>query len=427
MALPPDAVQAVTPAGRGLRRRVLWTLLLLGAAGLLIRGAYLLIAGPDRPLVGDEPGYHGIAAAFLAGEGWHDGPFRATRPPLTSWLLTLVYLATGPSAAAGRWSMVVVSALVAPIVFLVGRAFFGEGSRAPLWAAIAWLVYPPSVFYAASLVTENLAALLSVAGVGGYLWAARTRSRWAAALTGVMWAGAALNRPSMLASPLFLLGIHAVLGHNRQWRWSGVQWAAALAAFGMGLAPWTVRNYRVLDAFIPVTSYGGIMFSSSNATLGHPTVQAGGYYHAPGIRGYLQSLPESAWGPEGLRMGIEQIGEHPALFLEAVFHRAVNFWTPRPDPYDPSWTRNDWVMSFIWIPTLLFSFLSFVRAPGHLDWPSLVLVGYTFLVTLPFWGTPRFRFPIDSLVLLRALVSVEAGVGAARARWKRPRGAAVAP
>jgi hypothetical protein len=245
-------------------------------------------------------------------------------------------------------------------------------------------------------------------------------------LTGILWAGAALNRPATLAFPLFLIGIHAVLARKVQWRWSGAQWAVALAAFGIGLAPWTIRNFRLLGALIPVTSYGGIMFSSSNATLGHPTVQAGGYYHGPGIRGYLQSLPESAWGPEGLRMGLEKIGEQPGLFLQAVFHRAVNFWTPRPDPYDSAWTSNDWLMSLIWIPTLLFSLLSFVRAPGHLDWPSLALIGYTFLVTLPFWGTPRFRFPVDSLILLRAVVGVEAGVGAVLARRRRPYGAALA-
>jgi hypothetical protein len=159
---------------------------------------------------------------------------------------------------------------------------------------------------------------------------------------------------------------------------------------------------------MPVTSYGGIMFSSSNATLGHPVVQAGGYYHAPGVRGYLQNLPEAAWGSEGLRLGLEGIREHPDLFIEALLHRAVNFWTPRPDPYDPQWTTNDLVMSIVWIPTLLLSVFSIVRLPWQTDWPLLALIVYTFLVTLPFWGTPRFRFPVDALILLRAATGAEA-------------------
>ena len=406
------------------RRRLLWTVLLLTLAGLLVRGAHLaLVAGDSRPLIGDEPGYHGIAAGFLAGEGWHDGPFFATRPPLASWLLTLVYFFTGPRIEAGRWTMVVVASLVAPVLFLTGRAFYGAGSHAPLWAGIAWTVYPPAVFYSASLVTESLAALLAVSSVGSFLWAASSRNRWPALLTGVLWAAAALNRPTMLLLPLVLLAAHVVLSRGHPWRWSGRQWGFALAGLVVALAPWTVRNLRVLGAFIPVTSYGGIMFSSSNASLGNPVVQAGGYYHAPEIRGRLHELPENTWGSEGLRLGLEGIRQHPWLFLEAVFHRAVNFWTPRPDPFDSSWTANDTVMSLIWFPTLLFSALSFLRTPWQVDWPSLAVIAYIFLVTLPFWGTPRFRFPVDSLIFLRALVGLEATVAVVFARRSRSRDA----
>lgn len=410
----PDASEA---RGRRPRDRAVWAVLLLTLTGLLVRGSYLgFVVGDSRPLIGDEPGYHGIAAGFLAGQGWHDGPFFATRPPLTSWLLTLVYLFTGPHIEAGRWTMVVVASLVAPVLFLTGRAFCGDGSPVPLWAGIAWTVYPPAVFYSASMVTENLAALLAVSAVGCFLWAANTRSRWAALLTGVLWAAAALNRPTMLLLPLVLLAVQVVLGRRSSWRWSGGQWGVALLGLVVALTPWTVRNVHVLGALIPVTSYGGIMFSSSNATLGNPVVQAGGYYHAPEIRGRLIELPENMWGSEGLRLGLEGIGQHPWLFLEAVFHRALNFWTPRPDPFDPSWTTNDWVMSLIWFPTLLFFALGFRRMPWQADWPSLAVIAYAFLVTLPFWGTPRFRFPVDPLIILRALVGVDASVGAARAR-----------
>jgi 4-amino-4-deoxy-L-arabinose transferase-like glycosyltransferase len=398
--------------------------LLLTLGSLLARGAYLgLGVGDSRALIGDEPGYHGIAADFLAGEGWHDGPFFATRPPLTSWLLTLLYFFAGPRIEAGRWAMVIVASLVAPVIFLTGMRLYGGGSRAPLWAGIAWTLYPPAVFYSASMVTENLAALLAVSSLGSYLWAASSRNRWGALLTGVLWAAGALNRPSFLLLPLAMLAIHLVKGRATVWRWSVPQWSLALVGLVVTLAPWTVRNLRVLGALVPVTSYGGIMFSSSNATLGHPVVQAGGYYHSPEIRGRLHELPENLWGSQGLRLGLEGISANPGLFAEALFHRAVNFWTPRPDPYDPAWTLNDWAMSLIWIPTLLLFALSFLRVPWRADWPLLTVVAYTFLVTLPFWGTPRFRFPVDSLIVLRAMLVVEAtaAIASARRRGAAPR------
>jgi 4-amino-4-deoxy-L-arabinose transferase-like glycosyltransferase len=394
-------------------------------ASLLVRGSYLAFgAGADRPLIGDEPGYHGFAAGFLAGEGWHDGPYFSTRPPLTSWLLTLVYSLVGVSSVAGRWTMVAAASLVAPLVFLVARRLLGPRSRAPLWAGALWVVYPPAVFYSASLVTENLAALLCVAGLACYLWTARARGSWPAVLTGLLWAGAALNRPSMLLVPIFFAAIQITLARRSPWAWSGRKWVAAAAAFVVALAPWTARNLQVHGVVMPVTSYGGIMFSSSNASLGHPVVQAGGYYHAPGVRGYLQSLPEAAWGSEGLRLGLERIRDEPGLFLEALLHRGLNFWTPRPDPYDPRWTANDLVMSLIWIPTLVLSVFSIMRIPWQIDWPLLALIAYTFLVTLPFWGTPRFRYPVDALVLVRAAGGAEALLRDIVQRRARPREAA---
>jgi hypothetical protein len=244
-------------------------------------------------------------------------------------------------------------------------------------------------------------------------------------ITGVLWAAAALNRPSMLLAPIFLVAIQIVLARRAPWGWSGRRWAVATVSFVASLAPWTARNLRVHGVFMPITSYGGIMFSSSNATLGHPVVQAGGYFHAPGIRGYLQSLPEAAWGSEGVRLGLERIAEKPDLFVEALLHRALNFWTPRPDPYDPQWTANDLVMSLIWVPTLLLSAFSALRIPWQTDWPVLALIACTFLVTLPFWGTPRFRFPVDALILMRAAVGADAVLRDVVQRRRRPRRAAL--
>jgi hypothetical protein len=54
----------------------------------------------------------------------------------------------------------------------------------------------------------------------------------------------------------------------------------------------------------------------------------------------------------------------------------------------------------------------------------LAVIGYAFLVTLPFWGTPRFRFPVDPLIILRALVGAEVTVGAVFARRRGARGSA---
>ena len=392
------------------KKHVYWILFLVFVMALTVRAGYMLSeVGVDTPLQGDEPEYQGYAVSFLQGEGWHNGPRYSTRAPLTSLLLVGVYRVTGIDTRAARWAMVVVSALAAPAVFVLGQLIFDDRWRLPLVASLFWVFYPPSVFYAGMILTENLAALLIVLGVAGFLWSSRTGRIAPAAFTGALWAAGALNRPFALLVPCaFLIGQLLVRKKN-PWPWARSQWLVGLAAFIIVMAPWTIRNYRIHHVFMPATSYGGIMISSTNANLDNPVVQAGSYYHDPQIRRYIQSQPEALWNSVGLGITLDHVRQNMGLFLRAVVNRAKSFWTPRPDPYDPSWTLNDWLMTAVWVPTLILYAASFRWLPWRRDWPGLAMILYAFLFTLPFWGTPRFRYPIDPLIILRAVAGL-AGV-----------------
>jgi 4-amino-4-deoxy-L-arabinose transferase-like glycosyltransferase len=402
---------------RTLQKRVDWVPLLVFVMALAVRAGYMLFyVGVDTPLQGDEPEYQGYAVSFLQGEGWHNGPRYSTRAPLTSMLLVAVYRAAGIDTRAGRWAMVVVSAMAAPAVFVLGRQLYGDRWRVPLMASLCWVFYPPSIFYAGMIITENLAALLIVLGVAAFVWSARSGRIIPAACAGLVWAGGALNRPIALFVPLAFLVGQLLAGKKNPWRWTRRQWLVGLVVFVAAMAPWTIRNYRIHHVFMPATSYGGIMISSANANLDNPVVQAGSYYHDPRIRGYIQSQPEALWNSIGLEIAWDQVRQNVGPFLHAVVNRAKNFWTPRPDPYDPFWTANDWLMTAVWLPVLVLFAASFRWLPWRQDWPSLAMVLYAFVLTLPFWGTPRFRYPVDPLILLRA-VSGLAGI----ALWRRKR------
>ena len=398
------------------------TVLLLLGLSLLTRGAYLLaVRGPDAPLVGDEPGFHQIAAGCLAGEGWHDGPYYSTRAPLPSAILIPIYALTGARPEVGRWTMVAISSWVAPLLYVIERWGFKRRLALAGWI---WALYPPSIFYASFLLSENLAATLSAACLGTFIASGLTRRVGLAFLTGILWAALALTRPVFLLLPFFLLGMNLLLPRTTPGRWGGRSTVLALAGFALAMAPWTIRNAVVHHRFMPTTSYGGIMLSSTNATLGHPAVQSGAYYHDPEIRRPLQQLPEVEWNAAGLQLAVERIRQYPGLFLEAVAHRAVNFWSPRPNPYNPNWSASDGIMLALWLPLLLAFALSFTRHPWREDWPVLGMILYATLSILPFWGTPRFRFPVDPQIILRAsagLIWLPSIWGHLVTRLKRPR------
>ena len=85
------------------------------------------------------------------------------------------------------------------------------------------------------------------------------------------------------------------------------------------VAPWTIRNYRVLDAFVPVSTNGGSVFYLANNPLA-----TGGYTEA-GERDLAALLAdEVAWNQTGITWGIEWIRQHPGDFARlAVQKQAI--------------------------------------------------------------------------------------------------------
>lgn len=385
-------------------KQTLKILILLFALGFLLRAAALVFYfGTNSPLEGDSIDYHNIAVSFLEGRGWQANGAYSYRSPLISLQLAAIYAVAGPSIALARWSMVFVSALIAPALFLVAQTLLRGKQRIAFLVALAWCFYPPAIWYGAQVMTENMAALLMVLGLGSYLWAAKSK-RWEYALAaGALWGLAVLNRAFFVFLPLALLLSYVIPARLGGWRWNWKQWAIALAALVAVLTPWTMRNYIVHGAFIPTTTQGAFYLGVTNGSLGHPDVQAGKYYKNPELYALIQGQPEAKWGAIGAKFAKDHLGENLDKLPKVLFNRAKNFWTPRPDPYDPLLTRNDLIMYLVWTPILLLFVLSFARYSWREDLPSLIMIGYAFAITVVFWGTPRFRFPVDALIMIRAM------------------------
>ena len=398
-----------TPWERIHGSRLLWALLAILVIGFVARAIFLgFVWGVDAPLTGDEPSYHGYATSFVEGDDWTFGGSRSGRSPLLPTQLVAIYSLVGPDTGIARWYMVVVSAITAPLVFLLARQLYPQRRSVAFLAAMAWALYPPAIWYASRIFTETMAALLVVASVGAFVSAARSRNPWLAVLTGVIWGLAVMNRSSFLLLPVAMLFAQLLLHRARpSARWELRQWLVALAAVVLVMAPWTVRNYLIHGVFLPTESRAGYTLLMSNGMLDHPLVRSGAYTKdhlgqlAPLIR-----QGESEVERDNIMRGlaIDAIKRDWRLLPSAVLNRAKNFWTTRPDPYDPNWTFNDTVMLLVWGPALLFFLTSSFLRSWRQNWPALTVVIYVFLMTLPFWGTPRFRFPVDAIVIVGAAV-----------------------
>jgi|DewCreStandDraft_2_1066082.scaffolds.fasta_scaffold00179_70 4-amino-4-deoxy-L-arabinose transferase-like glycosyltransferase len=230
-------------------------LLLVVLAGLLVRVGIALALG-DAPPRDDALDYELLARNLAAGHGFslHPPEPSVFRPPLQPAFVALVYLLAGPYLLAARLAQATLSAVVIPLTYALARTFAPR--RGALLAATLVAFSPALAAHASLLQTETLFSVLTAAAVlamlRGYVaacqgaGAAAARAAFAGALLGL----ANLARPTLLALPLLLPPIWALLDPRHR-RGAALGCVSALAAL-LVIAPWTVRNYAVSRALVPV-------------------------------------------------------------------------------------------------------------------------------------------------------------------------------
>ena len=362
----------------------------------------------DRPFEGDEGGFHWRAVQILEGSLGQ----RAHRAPLTGIAIAPAYSIFGATAEAGRWMMILISSLGAPLVFSLGSKMSGN-KIVGLGSGIYWAVYPPTIFYSALLYTENLSAILVLLSLICYFWAARTERIFPAFLTGLVWGCLALNRATFLLLPFFLMFFAIAFGKALPLptRLTIRQWLMAIVLFCATLAPWVAHTYSLYGTFIPHNTRGGWTLLISNGNLDAPMVKEGGYSRDEEYNFSELDPKPGKLELDNLRrqMAVERITAHLnnrlGDYALVIGNRIKNFWSWRPDPYSEKWTRNDLVMFLFWIPVLVGLLGSVALVRWSQVWPVFAVSAYSFLVVLPFWSTPRFRFPVDALLVIVAIWS----------------------
>jgi hypothetical protein len=169
-----------------------------------------------------------------------------------------VYFVTGGvHRDLGLAAVALLGAAMVLLVYLLGRRL--GGPAVGLLAALLAAVYPAFLDNSEQILSEPIAAFTLTAAVLGFLWAGDPgRRAWAWLLPGAMLGATALARPEYLIFAV-LLGLVALVrvARRRAVRPGVVAAAMFVAAFALVLAPWTLRNYVVLDRFVPVTTGGG--------------------------------------------------------------------------------------------------------------------------------------------------------------------------
>jgi len=388
------------------------------ALALAARLLYALAAGPASVGVSaDARGYHDIAVNLLTRQQFvtaMDPPHRldlpyATRPPLTPFLLAATYSFTGPSWTAAQVVLSVVGAIGCVLTGILGWRLFGPatGLAAGMLAALdPFLVFLPSV-----PLTENLALVFYVALALLLLRLSEDPSRLTAAAVGVVLGFAALNKPTILGFIPFL-AVWLTVRLRRRIREALSALAIVVAVAALVIAPWTARNFRLLGGIVPVTTQGGSTLYDANGPHAEYSIRrleegAQGWYYGPGAGGPVDGLSAVEADRTRVRLAVKFILTHPGTFLDQASRKVLIFWGAYPSA----------------IHALSWSVLGALAALGlgitWRSWPTLMpiylLLFQTALIPAFFTSMPRFRAPIEPILLVFAAVPTMTA-----ARWALP-------
>src|SRR5581483_6960305 len=183
------------------------------------------------------------------------------RTPAYPAFVALVDRLFGERHAAIAWAQAVLFALTCLLVYRVARDATNE--RVALVAGIATALYAPLPYYGALVLTETLTTFLVTAAVAVWIHALRRNATGAFAASGLLFAVAALTRPSFQLLPLAMIVPALVTARDRHRWWRGC--ATMLAVCALAVAPWVAYNAVYFHAltFSPAGGPGRQVFEGS--------------------------------------------------------------------------------------------------------------------------------------------------------------------
>lgn len=298
---------------------------------LVIRLAFVL-AFPQPEVVGDAQQYVTIGWNLVNRHGYsmdEAAPFTPTayRAPLYPSLLAIVFCFFGRDFTAVRLVQVVWGALTAVITLLVGREITGD-QRVGTLAGLIFAVYPAGIFYCGYILVETTYTLLLGLAVLFFVRAMRRESKRDSALSGVLLGLTNLTRPAPLFFPLMALAVAFLV--LRSWRGALVHFALITGMMVVVLLPWTVRNFLVFDAILPVVykGMGSQLWVGNRAALedvAHPDEVA----HAEHLREREEltaGLTELQAQEKMLGEGLKEIWNDPVGYAHLVIAKVIRLW-----------------------------------------------------------------------------------------------------
>jgi hypothetical protein len=386
----PDLISRHVPFGR--------RLLLVSGLGLLLRLGFLGLEPPTGP-VADERMWVVWGADVLPSPEVQFSPLRFRlifHPPLYPYFIGVFSTLFGGLSAV-KMAQVLASSLVVPILGILGRRVLGP--EAGVLAAVFAAVYPELVWFSVHFWVEALFVVILWWAFERLFAADASASPKPAAVAGLAFGVSVLARETAL----YFLPVAAFwLAWRRP---NGMRRAAALllAAF-LVIAPWTLRNFLVYDAFVPVSTAGALNLWQGNTRLSRQEV----YEQYWEVRGRIEKYRFAR------QKGLEAIRERqPGWLFEKLRDEMPMFWEADSQPlvhirrgaYGEVAPARAFLAAVVVLLPYLALLASFVAGLLVIPWtrasvPLLAFLAYYNLLHVATHGYARYRLPVLPVLFL---------------------------
>ena len=372
-------------------------ILIIFLLAVIIRLAFVI---PSKDVLsGDAVGYDKFGLSLSKGEGYinTDGTPCVYFPPFYPFFLSVIYKLFGHSYLAVRVIQSIIGALTCVFIYLIAKKICTI--KIGLFSALISIVYPPFIKSAELLITESFIIFILVLIVFYLLEIQEGAGLKKCAILGLLLGISLLTKPMMLLFPFFIIPVFIYSNRMRLSKML-VKYSIVLLFFGLAILPWVIRNYVVQHKFLLVSTHGGITLYSSycppngifgmNATIDDPVVMEASKISSPTLASDFL-----------IKKTISFILSNPGKVFRLEFKKILYLWAP----FDWEIVGGRW-FNFIYVMALPFFAVGFLFAVRRLRifYPILVPIIYFQIMTLIFYGSPRFRLLMEPYLFILAIV-----------------------
>jgi hypothetical protein len=367
--------------------------------------------------------YYDRAIEIFSGRGYAEGDTLTAFWPV-GWpgFLAILFEITGPSVIAGQLANFVLSCASAVLMALIARKWFQNDLVAWL-SVLIMATYPNQIGYVSLLSTEILYQFLLLVCL--YLLMLQRTVSWV--LSGVVFGFASLVKTQSVFIPLFLLAGCSILNFWRRGTAPRTDRMLRIILFVyatmiLTIAPWTVRNYTVFHAFIPVSTNGGWTLLTGNNPEANgdyipETKLTDGISHDPKQQVQMDRIAQ--------QRAVAWIKENPGQFVKLMPLKIFHLWAidGEAEWFFQSGYKNydQWRGIFRCVRVLnqayyaaictlaIFTIWRLLRTPSLVSpWASTgaMLCIYFTLISVVFSGQSRFHFCLMPFVIIYAAATI---------------------